>query len=188
MQGGWREAGLFSSHSLCPSPLQDETGAYLIDRDPTYFGPILNFLRHGKLVLDKDMAEEGELVLRPAGPPASPALCSLPDFLRRPKAILPTRRDICFLSWSLTRLTPKASARAEPRGSAKLAGRAFTGCHGGGDRNAQAEVGGSQGGRQPPFWAGMPFPLAPWEARCDQSGAGRDYPVSQMPLAGGWDG
>ncbi|KAF2980365.1 hypothetical protein EK904_008304 [Melospiza melodia maxima] len=39
----------------------DETGAYLIDRDPTYFGPILNFLRHGKLVLDKDMAEEGIL-------------------------------------------------------------------------------------------------------------------------------
>lgn len=52
---------LHPSHFLRSSP-QDETGAYLIDRDPTYFGPILNFLRHGKLVLDKDMAEEGELV------------------------------------------------------------------------------------------------------------------------------
>lgn len=59
---GRRGAAILLSHSLCPSPPQDETGAYLIDRDPTYFGPILNFLRHGKLVLDKDMAEEGELV------------------------------------------------------------------------------------------------------------------------------
>ena len=38
---------------------QDETGAYVIDRDPTYFGPILNYLRHGKLVYNKELAEEG---------------------------------------------------------------------------------------------------------------------------------
>lgn len=58
---GWAWGSPHTSHFLW-SFLQDETGAYLIDRDPTYFGPILNFLRHGKLVLDKDMAEEGELV------------------------------------------------------------------------------------------------------------------------------
>lgn len=39
----------------------DETGAYLIDRSPEYFEPILNYLRHGNVILDKNINPKGVL-------------------------------------------------------------------------------------------------------------------------------
>ncbi|KAL1449704.1 hypothetical protein WDU94_002185 [Cyamophila willieti] len=39
----------------------DSSGAYLIDRSPTYFEPILNYLRNGQLVIDPNINPEGVL-------------------------------------------------------------------------------------------------------------------------------
>jgi len=51
---------MFSNDHLNPSSI-DDSGAYLIDRSPTYFEPILNFLRHGKLILDDGVNPAGVL-------------------------------------------------------------------------------------------------------------------------------
>jgi hypothetical protein len=37
----------------------DKNGAYLIDRSPTYFEPILNYLRNGQLIFDNSVNPEG---------------------------------------------------------------------------------------------------------------------------------
>lgn len=57
-------ARMFSEDSngylFTPSSI-DKNGAYLIDRSPTYFEPILNYLRCGQLVYDKNVNPEGIL-------------------------------------------------------------------------------------------------------------------------------
>lgn len=40
---------------------QDDNGAFLIDRSPTYFEPLLNYLRHGQLILDSNLNAAGKI-------------------------------------------------------------------------------------------------------------------------------
>ena len=50
---------LFAGESM-PSA-KDEQGAFLIDRTPEYFKPILNYLRTGELVIDSGVNVKGVL-------------------------------------------------------------------------------------------------------------------------------
>jgi len=51
---------MFSQGGMNPSDLDDE-GAYLVDRSPHYFEPIINYLRHGQLIYDSHLNIEGIL-------------------------------------------------------------------------------------------------------------------------------
>ncbi|KAK3932123.1 BTB/POZ domain-containing protein KCTD9, partial [Frankliniella fusca] len=49
-----------NGYLMTPSNV-DNNGAYLIDRSPTYFEPILNYLRNGQLIFDTNVNPEGVL-------------------------------------------------------------------------------------------------------------------------------
>jgi len=49
---------MFSETSVWESTT-DPNGAYLIDRDPHYFKPLINFLRHGDMIIDRNVSVEG---------------------------------------------------------------------------------------------------------------------------------
>lgn len=51
-----------SSHSTNVDFHRDEKGAYVIDRDPEYFQTVLNFLRHGKLIVHHHIPDEAILL------------------------------------------------------------------------------------------------------------------------------
>uniref|UniRef100_A0A146MHX7 BTB/POZ domain-containing protein KCTD5 n=1 Tax=Lygus hesperus TaxID=30085 RepID=A0A146MHX7_LYGHE len=62
---------------------KDETGAFLIDRNPKYFDTILDFYRHGQLFMDKNLSEDG--VLEEAKFFNLPGLCELVEQKKRHK-------------------------------------------------------------------------------------------------------
>ncbi|KAG8035924.1 hypothetical protein G9C98_003050 [Cotesia typhae] len=50
-----------NSEFRIPPSKQDSNGAFLIDRSSAYFEPILNYLRHGQLILDNNISAAGVL-------------------------------------------------------------------------------------------------------------------------------
>lgn len=54
-------AGNGENEYLMKPSARDATGAYMIDRSPVYFEPILNYLRHGEVILDSHVNPRGVL-------------------------------------------------------------------------------------------------------------------------------
>lgn len=85
-----------NGYLFTPSSI-DKNGAYLIDRSPTYFEPILNYLRCGQLIYDKNVNPEG--ILEEAKffgiESIIPTLEQIISHEKQPRDTLPlTRRDV----------------------------------------------------------------------------------------------
>lgn len=52
-------ARMFDPESNIKPSCVDLSGAYLIDREPKYFAPLLNYLRTGRLIIDPDLNIQG---------------------------------------------------------------------------------------------------------------------------------
>lgn len=63
---------------------QDKHGAYLIDRSPEYFEPILNYLRHGQLIVNEGINIRGKISEEALDFLQNRSVMSLDDNNRRP--------------------------------------------------------------------------------------------------------
>ncbi|XP_030369737.1 BTB/POZ domain-containing protein KCTD9 [Scaptodrosophila lebanonensis] len=54
-------ARMFLQNGAMQPSEKDEQGAYLIDRSPRYFEPIINYLRHGQFICDDNISVKGVL-------------------------------------------------------------------------------------------------------------------------------
>ncbi|PIK33577.1 putative BTB/POZ domain-containing protein KCTD9 [Apostichopus japonicus] len=54
-------ARMFGTEDPSWNSAMDRSGAYLIDRSPKYFEPIMNYLRHGQLIVDTNIGAAGVL-------------------------------------------------------------------------------------------------------------------------------
>ena len=92
---------------------RDETGAFLIDRSPKYFEPILDYLRTGVLLLDKGINPEGEIGYVMMCSLMSSYICCVQEFWRRPSSSASRNST---LSWrdSASRSTSRATTSPSP--------------------------------------------------------------------------